>query len=150
MALNSGFNIVPQDMLSIRRDTPRRLRKYNQRGFGAILPGVMLPSSERILERCQELYDPTKYLDMERIFWQEVYDTEDAVAHILKDNRVYTETNLPRGLGITPAIVLDLYLALRAKGLAAGRTCAVNVYEKPNLIFKHMKSVERWAQFGMV
>ena len=69
MALNSGYNIVPHDMLSIRRDTPRRLRKYNRRGFGAILPGTMRASSQRILERCEELslFEPTKYLDMDRI-----------------------------------------------------------------------------------
>ena len=93
MALNSGFNIVPQDMLSIRRDTPRRLRKYNQRGFGAILPGVMLPSSQRILERCEEPYEPTRFMDMEKILAKkDDYDAEDAAAHILRDNRVYTET----------------------------------------------------------
>ncbi len=96
MALNSGYNVVPQDMLAIRRDTPKRLRKYNCRGYGAVLPGTLLPASQRILERCEELssHDPTKFLDMDRIFFDEEYHTTNAVDHILKDNRIYTETVL--------------------------------------------------------
>ncbi len=96
MALNCGYNVVPQDMLSIRRDTPRRLRKYSCRGYGAVLPGTLLPSSQRILDRCEELsiFEPTKFLDMDRIFFGEEYGTQDAVEHILKDNRIYTETVL--------------------------------------------------------
>ena len=52
MALRSGFNIVPQEMLVIRRDTPRRLKKYNKRGYGSVIPGVLSDASRELLARC--------------------------------------------------------------------------------------------------
>ena len=66
--------------------------------------------------------------------------------------KVRSRTNLPRGIGISPDIVMERYLKLRSEGMAAGRNCAVNIFcdGQPNLIFKHMKCPERWAQFGMV
>ncbi len=58
------------------------------------MPGTLLPASQRILERCEELssHDPTKFLNMDPIFFGEEYHMNDAVDHILKDNRIYTET----------------------------------------------------------
>ena len=48
-------------------------------------------------------------------------------------------------------MVLFLYYTFRAIGVTMHRSCAVNIFNGiPKLVYKHVKSPERWAQFGML
>ncbi len=40
---------------------------------------------------CSEVYEPSKYLDLDRIFFEEEFTTGDAVDCIMKDNRVHRD-----------------------------------------------------------
>ena len=49
MTLNTGYNFVPQEMLANRSDTPRRLHKYNERGFASLIPGGLMARAKILL-----------------------------------------------------------------------------------------------------
>ena len=67
-----------------------------------------------------------------------------------KEGRVYSETNLPRGFGIT-AEMTDLILSrLQARAVAQGRaTCVKPFTGAPKLIFKADKTPEIWVRWGL-
>jgi hypothetical protein len=74
----------------------------------------------------------------------------EAAIAIVKDNRVYSETSLPRGYGITPAIVSAFFTQVRDQVIVNGRKLVVHLYNGlPSLVFKHKKMPENWARWGM-
>ena len=91
MALSSGYNIVPQQMLEIRSDTPRRLHKYAIRGFASLVPGVLSARAYELLEQARAIRvgrDGLKYLDL--AWWTDSHAALDAICG--KEGRVYSET----------------------------------------------------------
>ena len=65
LALNSGYNIVPQEMLENRNDTPRRLNKYFRRGFASLVPGQLTEKARTLLQQATAINPPWRFLDME-------------------------------------------------------------------------------------
>jgi hypothetical protein len=150
LALQTGRNIVPQSMLQNRSDTPRRLYKYNKRGFASVIPGTLTSDSVVLLGVAKNISQPTPYLSLNELFDKVHWTNMEAAIAIAKDNRVYSETNLPRGYGITPAIVSAFFTQVREKVIASGRKLVVHLYNGlPSLVFKHKKMPENWARWGM-
>ena len=149
MALNSGVNIVPQKMLEIRSDTPRRLHKYACRGFASLIPGSLSARSEELLDQARAIRagrDGLKFLDLE---W---FDTDGAAIDAIcsKEGRMYTETSLPRGYGITAAMTDVILSRLQQRAIAQGRAVCVHAYEgSANLVFKSEKRPENWVTWGL-
>ncbi|HIE69970.1 MAG TPA: hypothetical protein EYP98_07225, partial [Planctomycetes bacterium] len=90
MALNTGYNIVPQEMLENRSDTPRRLHKYNARGFASLIPGELTARAKTLLWQAEEIRGGLRYLDID---W--FGDDSDAMVDSICANtgRLYSETN---------------------------------------------------------
>ena len=65
LALNSGYNIVPQEMLENRNDTPRRLYKYFRRGFASLVPGQLTERAMTLLQQATAINPPWRFLDIE-------------------------------------------------------------------------------------
>jgi len=150
LALQTGCNIVPQSMLQNRSDTPRRLFKYNKRGFASIIPGTLTDESVVLLDKAKNISQPRSFMSLNEMFDHEHWNAMDAAAAIAMDNRVYTEANLPRGYEITPAIVSAFFTQVREKVIASGRKLVVHLYNGlPSLVFKHKKMPENWARWGM-
>ena len=149
LALRSGLNIVPQQMLENRSDTPRRLHKYSTRGFASLIPDPLTIRAEQLLQQARSIRvgrDGLKFLDLD--WWDNDEAAIDAIC--CKEGRVYSETNLPRGFGIT-AEMTDLILSrLQARAVAQGRaTCVKPFTGAPKLIFKTDKTPEIWVRWGL-
>ena len=81
----------------------------------------------------------------------ERWSAMDAAATIVMDNRVCSETSLPRGCGVTPAVVSALFTQVRDKATANGRKLVVRLYSGVRtLVFKHKKMPEKRARWGML
>ena len=147
MALSSGYNIVPQAMLENRSDTPRRLHKYNVRGFGSLIPGVLTARAKTLLWQAGEIRDPLRFLDIN--WFDESQDMIDSIC--ANTGRLYTETNLPRGYGITAEMTETIRGRLQAAALAAGRATSVRKYcgRPTGLVYKMTKSPENWVRWGL-
>ena len=151
LALQTGRNIVPQSMLQNRSDTPRRLYKYNKRGFASVIPGVLTADSVALLGVAKNISQPTPYLYLDELFDHVHWTNVEAAIAIAEDNRVYSETSLPRGSGVTPAVVSAYFTQVRDKATANGRKLVVHLYSGlPTLVFKHKKMPEKWARWGML
>ena len=151
-ALNTGCNIVPQDMLLNRSDTPRRLRKYSERGIQSLIPGPLTPQSAALLDRANllQMHARPRFLDL--AFFESTEKALDNICSTAEITRAYTETCLPRGWGINPQIVADVLQRLQLQAIAAGRKTVVKAYNpegKLPLVFKHSKTPENWTTWGM-
>ena len=149
LALNTGYNIIPQQMLENRSDTPRRLHKYNERGFASLIPGELTPRARTLLWQAEQIQDGKRYLDID---WYDD-DAELLIDAICSNTaRVYSETNLPRGYGITAAMTHEILERLQAQARAAGRTTSVKSYDgaPTGLIFKANKTPENWVRWGLL
>ena len=148
MALTSGYNIVPQEMLENWSDTPRRLHKYNERGFASLIPGELTARAKTLLWQAEEIRGGLRFLDID---W--FGDDSDAMVDTICANtgRLYSETNLPRGFGITAAMTDTILGRLQAVARAAGRTTSVRKYAgtPTGLVYKMTKSPENWVRWGL-
>jgi hypothetical protein len=151
-ALNTGVNIVPQEMLLNRSDTPRRLRKYSERGMQSLVPGPLSPQSALLLDRASQLQMHARPRFLDLAFFEGAEDALENICSAAAKTRAYTETCLPRGWGITPQVVVDVLGRLQLQAIAAGRKTVVKEYDPegaPALVFKHMKTPENWTTWGM-
>ena len=210
LALNSGYNIVPQEMLENRNDTPRRLHKYFTRGFASLLLGQLTETARTLLGQAEAINPPQRFLDID---WFENNEQQmvatvygsfsyhanllafsiitmvvEAISYLfiiislegkkrkyhfclasfwskkgfhkkprnkvkyLSDNsgRIYTETNLPRGHGITAAMTNTILKNLQAAARKMGRRTTVSPYVGiPDLVFKMVKTPENWVRWGL-
>ena len=79
-------------------------------------------------------------------------DSEAMVDSICANTgRHYSETNLPRGFGITAAMTDTILVRLQAAARAAGRATSVRKYGgKPTgLVYKMQKAPENWVRWGL-
>ena len=185
-ALNTGYNIVPQEMLENRYDTPRRLSKYNSRGFASLVPGDLTETARKRLRQAQAIGPPKPFFDVAE--WNKdpaTWGEEQLIAHLTanagrwrgirctvemgfgaapqghpisrlrRDNnnpRFYTETNLPRGYGITADRAAAILKRLQTKAKLWGRSTVVSKYHGTDdlkLIFKMAKTPENWVRWGL-
>ena len=151
LAMNTGFNIVPQQMLENRSDTPRRLFKYSQRGYASLIPEPLGARAEQLLVQARAIglnrggRGGLRFLDID---W---FDDEEEAINVIcgREGRIYTETNLPRGFGITAEMTGEILKRLQAQAILAGRTTCVRPYEgHPALVFKAEKRPENWVLWG--
>ena len=77
-------------------------------------------------------------------------DEEEAIDVICgREGRIYTETNLPRGFGITVEIADEILMRLQARAALEGRSTCVRRYGgNPALVFKAEKRPENWVLWG--
>ena len=151
LAMNTGYNIVPQQMLENRSDTPRRLFKYSQRGYASLIPEPLSHRGEHLLQQAHAIglrrggRGGLRFLDID---WFD--DEEEAIDVICgREGRIYTETNLPRGFGITAEMTDQILKRLQGQAILAGRTTCVRPYEgQPSLVFKAEKRPENWVMWG--
>ena len=79
------------------------------------------------------------------------FDDEEAAIDVIcgREGRIYTETNLPRGFGITAEMTDQILKRLQGQAILAGRTTCVRPYEgQPSLVFKAEKRPENWVLWG--
>lgn len=151
LALNSGYNIVPQEMLENRNDTPRRLHKYNKRGFASVLPGDLTETAMTLLGQAESISEPNPFFDVER--WE--LEEDKMIAHLSDNSKrnascFYTETNLPRGYGITADVANAILTTLQTQARLMGRRTVVSEFNGlPDVIFKMTKTPENWVRWGL-
>jgi hypothetical protein len=149
MALNSGFNIVPQEMLENRSDTPRRLKKYNERAFGSLIPGKLTERTRTLLWQAEEIRRGLRYLDIDW-FGDDSQAMVDSIC--ASTGRLYSESNLPRGYGITAAMTETILKRLQAQAVASRRSTSVRTYgggTPTGLVYKMQKAPENWVRWGL-
>lgn len=136
MALNTGYNFVP----------PRRLHKYNERGFASLIPGGLMARA-KILQ-AEEIRSGLRFLDID---W---FDDSGAMVDAICANtgRLYCETNLPRGFGIAAAMTDAILERLQAQARATGRSTSVKKFDgaPTGLVFKAAKTPENWVRWGLI
>ena len=67
-----------------------------------------------------------------------------------EESRFYTETNLPRGYGITADVADAILINIQLQAQSNGRKTVVSPYQgAPDLIFKMVKTPENWARWGL-
>ena len=157
LAWTSRLNVVHPDMLSIRRDTPARIAKYCQRGFGSFLLGHD-PSTS-----------PEKRHDIDKNWMRSVElslrgagrimnhggggDEVDYANFLLEAHgSCYSENRLPRGVDITPQVVEHCLNLWQDKARRENRRLVVKLFEPGDIItcaHKLGAKTERWWRWGL-
>ena len=81
------------------------------------------------------------------------FDDDETAIEVICGNggRIYTETNLPRGFGITADMTDEILQRLQTKAVLEGRTTCVRPFEgNPALVFKADKRPENWVLWGFL
>ena len=79
------------------------------------------------------------------------FDDEETAIDVIcgREGRIYTETNLPRGFGITAEMTDEILQRLQARAALEGRTTCVRPFGgNPALVFKAEKRPENWVLWG--
>ena len=159
LAFAGRSNLVTEQMLNIRRDTPRRIAKYARRGFGLNLfcgqdawefdtTAAKLQDVRRLFEKAPRWTIGIRFGDLLEGEWE----TEEYARCLVEHSPSYSETNLPRGHGITPEIVVQFLWQYQAKYAERNQRLIASIFDgflttvAPKVVVKD----ERWWQFGVV
>ena len=157
LAWTSRFNVVHPDMLRIRKDTPARIAKYCQRGFGCFLLGHDQSNTAEEREdidkswaRCEELSRRGAGRFMNR---GGVGDEADYAQFLLEAHgSCYSENRLPRGVDITPQVVEEFLERCWDRARREDRRFVVKQFGPGDIITCALKlraKTERWWRWGM-
>ena len=157
LAWTSRLNVVHPDMLSIRRDTPARIAKYCQRGFGSFLLGQdpgNSPEKQQDIDRNWMRSWELSLRGTGRMMDHGGGDEVDYAQFLLEAHgSCYSENRLPRGLDITPKVVEHFLNLWQDRARREDRRLVVKLFERGDIItctHKLGAKTERWWRWGLV
>ena len=152
LAHTTFANFVPKQMLFIRRDTPRRIGKYCQRGFSAFVDTPLTLPEEQ--EKWTDALNvrgclPPRFLDVE---FADDDDEEALVLSLMDGGHSYTETRLPRGFYVEPHHVLAFLRKYQERAAERDERLITSTFDgKPHVCEKLKVKTEKWWHvWGMV